>query len=56
MTALVCLDDLLLAACVKIGPQDEDFDGGKGSKDILFQKWKETFMKSIAVIVKKLQD
>ena len=43
MTALVCHEDLLLAACGEIGPQNEYSDRGKPSKDILFQKRKETF-------------
>ena len=35
--------DLLLAACGEIGPQNEYSDRGKPSKDILFQNRKETF-------------
>ena len=41
MAASVCLDDLLLAACGKIGPQNEYSDGGKPGKDMFFQKGKK---------------
>ena len=41
MTTLVCLQDLLLAACGKIGPQNEYSGRGKPSKDILLQKGKK---------------
>ena len=41
IAASVCLDDLLLAACGKIGLQNEYSDGGKSSKDMFFQKGKK---------------